>query len=154
MAGADAEAGQAHIFRRRTDMTPISSMKKAKFAIAFLLLALCPATIHAQCTRSCGFGGFSTSVTVTPTKAREGQPVSITIGVFSYYSSPQVFKATVNITPSNTICAAFADAFTVSGTIYPHQNRIFTYTLPAPECASTYNVALNGYVRVMFTVVK
>jgi len=78
--------------------------------------------------------------------------VSVTIGVTSSYLVAKVFSATVNIMPQNTACAAFAEAFSVSGTIFPGQHRIFTYTLPAPNCDSTYNVIMNGVIRATLTV--
>jgi hypothetical protein len=130
-----------------------TSSMRFPFAIAIaVLITLCPTTIHAQCTRSCGLGVFFTSLTVTPTTAVEGQPVSITIGVRSTFTSPKVFTATVNLVPTNNVCAAFAEAFSVSSLVYPYQYRIFTYTLSAPRCRSTYNVNMNGVVRATLTV--
>ncbi len=129
-------------------------MIRLKLAIGVLSAAclMFPAIINAQCTRCCGVQGFSTSLTVTPTTAEEGQPVSVTIGVYSCYYTAKVFTATVNITPTVSACTSFAEAFSVSGIVYPGQHRIFTYTLPAPKCVSTYDVALNGIVRATLTV--
>jgi hypothetical protein len=72
--------------------------------------------------------------------------------VASCFSVSKVFTATVGITPTVPACASFAEAFKVSGLIPGHGHRIFTYTLPAPNCASTYNVNLNGTVRATLTV--
>jgi hypothetical protein len=129
-------------------------MIRLKLAIGVLSAASLtfPALVHAQCTRCCGIQGFGTSLTVTPTTAEEGQPVSITIGVYSCYYVAKVFTATVNLTPTASGCAAFAEAFSASGIVYPGQHRIFTYTLPAPKCDSTYNVTMNGTVRAILTV--
>ena len=129
-------------------------MTRAKLAFAVLSVAcvMFAAVARAQCTRCCGVQGFSTSVTVTPTSAEEGQPVSVTIGVYSCYYAAKVFTATVDITPTVSSCAAFAEAFSVSGIVYPGQHRIFTYTLPAPKCDSTYDVTMNGTVRATLTV--
>jgi hypothetical protein len=115
-------------------------------------LMMFPAMAHAQCTRCCGVQGFVTSLTLTPTSAEEGQPVSVTIGVSSCYSTVKTFTANVDITPTVSACASFAEAFTVSGKVFPGQHRIFTYTLPAPKCDSTYDVIMNGDVRATLTV--
>jgi hypothetical protein len=72
--------------------------------------------------------------------------------VYSCYSAAKVFTATVNLTPTVSDCASFAEAFSVSGIVYPGQHRIFTYTLPAPKCDSTYDVVMNGTVRATLTV--
>ena len=111
-----------------------------------------PAIAHAQCTRCCGVQGFLTSLTVTPTTAEEGQPVSITISVSSCYYTAKVFTATVSLTPIVSACASFAEDFSVSAKLYPGQHRIFTYTLPAPKCDSDYDVVMNGEVRATLTV--
>jgi hypothetical protein len=115
-------------------------------------LMMFPAMAHAQCTRCCGVQGFVTSLTITPTSAEDGQPVSITIGVSSCYYTAKVFTATVNIIPTAFACESFAEEFSVSGTVFPGQHRIFTYTLPAPKCDSTYDVIMNGAVRATLTV--
>jgi len=91
-------------------------------------------------------------LTVTPTTGKEGQPVSVTLGVSSCFSVATVFTATVNLTPAVSACASFAEAFSVSGLIYPGGHRVFTYTLPAPKCDSTYNVTMNGTVKATLTV--
>ncbi len=129
-------------------------MIRHKLAIAVLIAAclMFPAMVHAQCTRCCGRTGFVTSLSVTPTTAEEGQPVSVTIGVSSCFSVAKVFTATVNLTPTISACASFAEAFSVSGIIFPGGHRIFTYTLPAPKCDSTYNVTMNGTSRGTLTV--
>ena len=129
-------------------------MIRHRLALAVLGAAclMFPAMVHAQCTRCCGISRFVTSLTVTPTIAEEGQPVSVTIGVSSCFSVAKVFTATVNLTPTVPACASFADAFSVSGILYPGSHRIFTYTLPAPKCDSTYNVTMNGTVRATLTV--
>jgi hypothetical protein len=121
-------------------------MMRHKFAVGVLSAAwlMFPAIVHAQCTRCCGAQFFETSLAVTPTATEEKQPVTVTVGVASCYISQKVFTATVNITPTVPACASFADAFKVSGLIEPHGHRVFTYTLPAPNCESTYNVKLNG----------
>ena len=129
-------------------------MIRHKLAIAVLSAAclMFPAMVHAQCTRCCGQRGLLTTLSVTPTTAEEGQPVSVTIGVFSCLSFAKVFTATVNLTPTISACASFAEAFSVSGIISPGGYRKFTYTLPAPECDSTYNVTMNGTSRGTLTV--
>ena len=126
-----------------------------RFKLAAAILTVClmfPAMAHAQCTRSCGVGGFVTSLTITPNSAEEGQPVSITIGVSSRYSTAEVFTATVQIIPTASACESFAQEFSVSGTVFPGEHRIFTYTLPAPKCDSTYDVTMNGTVMATLTV--
>jgi hypothetical protein len=125
-----------------------------KLAAAVVITAclMFPGIASAQCTRCCGAEGFFTSVSVTPTTAEEGQPVSVTIGVSSCYSTVKTFTANVDITPTVSACEKFAEAFTVSGKVFPHQHRIFTYTLPAPNCDSTYDVIMNGAVRATLTV--
>ena len=125
-----------------------------KLALA-LLGAAClvfPTMVQAQCTRCCGIQRFVTSLSVTPTTAEEGQPVSVTVGVSSCFSVARVFMATVNLTPTVSACTLFAEAFSVSGLIYPGGHRIFTYTLPAPKCDSVYNVKMNGTVGATLTV--
>ena len=126
-----------------------------RFKLAAAVLAVClmfPAMTRAQCTRCCGAQGFVTSLTTTPTSAEEGQPVSITIGVSSCYYTAKVFTATVKIIPTGSACESFAQEFSVSGTVFPGEHRIFTYTLPAPKCDSTYDVTMNGTVRATLTV--
>ena len=115
-------------------------------------LMMFPAMARAQCTRCCGVQGFVTSLTITPTSAEEGQPVSITIGVSSCYYTAKVFTATVKIIPTASACESFAQEFSVTGTVFPGEHRIFTYTLPAPKCDSTYDVTMNGTVRATLTV--
>jgi hypothetical protein len=117
---------------------------KLAFGVLGAAWLMFPAIVHAQCTRCC-FGHFQTQLAVTPTAAEEKQPVTVKVSVSSTYPCPQVFTATVNITPTVPACASFADAFQVSGFLRTFGGRSFTYTLPAPNCASTYKVKLNGY---------
>ena len=107
---------------------------------------------HAQCTRCCGVQGFVTSLTITPTSVEEGKPVSITIGVSSCFDTTQVFTATVKLIPTASECSSFAEEFSVSGKVFAKEHRIFTYTLPAPKCDSTYDVTMNGIVKATLTI--
>jgi len=125
---------------------------KLVFAVMSIAYMMSSTIAYAQCTRCCGIQRFGTSLTVTPATAEEGQPVSITVGVYSCYYVAKVFTATVDVTPTASGCAAFAEAFSVRGIVYPGQHRIFTYTLPAPKCDSTYDVTMNGTVRATLTV--
>ena len=120
------------------------------FAVLSVTCTMFPARAHAQCTRSCGFQRFWASLTVTPTSAAQGQPVSITIGVSSYSYTIEVFTATVRIIPTASACSSFAEEFSVSGTVFPREHRIFTYTLPAPKCDSTYDVKMEGVSTMNF----
>ena len=126
-----------------------------RFKLAAAVLTACmvfPAMAHAQCTRCCGVQGFVTSLTITPTSVEEGKPVSITIGVSSCFDTTQVFTATVKLIPTASECSSFAEEFSVSGRVFAKEHRIFTYTLPAPKCASTYDVTMNGAVMATLTV--
>ena len=123
---------------------------KLLFAVLSVACTMFPAMAHAQCTRCCGAQGFWTSLAVTPASAEEGQPVSITIGVASCYYTTKVFTATVKIVPTASDCASFAEEFSVSGTVFPETHRIFTYTLPAPKCVSTYDVTMNSVSTMNF----
>ena len=126
-----------------------------RFKLAAAVLTACmmfPAMAHAQCTRCCGAQGFVMSLTITPTSVEEGKPVSITIGVSSCFDTTQVFTAAVKLIPTASECSSFAEQFSVSGRVFAKEHRIFTYTLPAPKCASTYDVTVNGAVMATLTV--
>ncbi len=129
-------------------------MRALKLGIGVLSAAclMFPAMVNAQCTRSCGLGEFQTWLTVTPTNVKQGQPITITVGVSSSYPVAEVFHAIVNLTPTKSACASFAEAFAVNGTIYPGHTHIFTYTLPAPNCTSFYDVTLNGTLMATLKV--
>ena len=122
------------------------------FAVLCVTCTMFQAMAHAQCTRCCGAQGFFTSLTITPTSVEEGKPVSITIGVSSCFDTTQVFTATVKVIPTASECSSFAEEFSVSGRVFAKEHRIFTYTLPAPKCDSTYDVTMNGVSRATLTV--
>jgi hypothetical protein len=128
-------------------------MIRHKLAIAALAAAclMFPAVVHADCTRCCGSSQVVSFLNFTPSTAEEGQPISFTIEVISCGSAPLVFRAGVNLTPTNSACAPFADGFAVSG-IIRQGYRFFTYTLPAPNCDSAYKVNYNGRFRGTLTV--
>jgi len=120
------------------------------FAVLSVTCSMFPARAQAQCTRCCGAQGFWTSLAVTPTSAEEGQPVSITIGVSSCFSTTKVFTATVRIIPTASACSSFAEEFSVSGTVFAREHRIFTHTFPAPKCDSTYDVTMESVSTMNF----
>ena len=97
--------------------------------------------------------GFTPSLSVAPTTAEEGEPVTVTVGVTSCFSSAKVFTANVNITPISSACASSASAFQVSGIIQADQTATFTHTFPAPKCASTYDVKMPGAKTATLKVV-
>ena len=137
----------------KTVISSIGGSAHIKLAVGVLsaVWLMFPAIVHAQCTRCC-YDIFQTHLAVTPTAAEEKQPVAVRVSVTSYYCVPEVFTATLNISPTVPACEPFADAFKVSEFIGPRETRYFTYTLPAPNCASTYKVKLNGIVRATLTV--
>jgi hypothetical protein len=111
-------------------------------------------TAHAQCTRCC----FpSPNVTVSPATAEEGQSVVVTTVLLNCSSYSRVLSATVNVTPNNSGCASFAEAFTISAYVLPFRSRTVSYTFAAPNCDGTYAVTEKssnayGYATATLTV--
>ena len=122
------------------------------FALFSLTCTMFPTMAHAQCTRCCGIQAFFTSLTITPVSVEGGKPVSITIGVSSCFDTTEVFTATVKIIPTASECSSSAEEFSASGKVFAREHRIFTYTLPAPKCDSTYEVTMNGVSRATLIV--
>lgn len=112
------------------------------------------AMAHAQCTRCC----FpSPNVTVSPATAEEGQSVMVTTVLLNCSSYTRVLTATVNVTPSNTACTSFAEAFKISAYVSPYRSRTVSYTFAAPNCDGTYAVTektsnASGYAKATLTV--
>jgi len=128
-------------------------MTRLILAVALTALMF-PAVVHAQCTRSCGFGsGFATSVGVVPTTAEEGQPVTVAVSItnLSRYSSA-LFRGMVIISSEVPACTSFNEGVSVSAVIPPSGHRIVSYTLSAPKCEATYKVLLNGKGTATLTV--
>ena len=119
-------------------------------AVVSMACVLFPVMAHAQCTRCCGAQGFWTSLTITPASVEEGKPVSITIGVSSCYDTTEVFTATVKIIPTESECSSSTEEFSVSGTVFAREHRIFTHTFPAPKCDSTYDVTMESVSTMNF----
>lgn len=93
--------------------------------------------LHAQCTRCC----FpNPNITVTPAKAKEGQPVMLTVVVVNCGLAAEVVTAKVNVTPGKA-CAPFAEAFSTKVFLRARfQARTLTYMLDAPACQGTFKV--------------
>jgi len=99
--------------------------------------AVFPAIVHAQCTRCC----FpAPNVSVSPVTAEEGQSVVVTAVLLNCSSFQRVLTAKVNVTPSNSACASFAEAFQVSALLLPFRSRAVSYTFAAANCDGRYEV--------------
>jgi hypothetical protein len=132
-------------------MGKIRTVVLIAFAAASLTFT---ATAHAQCTRCC----FpSSNVTVSPTTAQEGQSVIVTTVLLNCSPDPRVLTATVNVTPENAACTAFAEAFKASAYILPYRSRTVSYTFAAPHCRGAYSITEKssntpGYATATLTV--
>ncbi len=114
-----------------------------KLAITVLIVACLafPAIAHGYCyPASTRLAGSYLLLDVQPA-AVEGARVPVVIDLNNCYRAPILFSATVNITPTNSACASYAEAFSIRSTI-SWGNYSFIHYLPAPHCASTYNVTL------------
>jgi hypothetical protein len=131
-------------------------MIRLKLAVLVLSVAcaMFPAIVHAQCTRCC----FpAPNVSVSPVTAEEGQSVVVTTVLLNCSPIARVLTAKVNITPNNSSCASFAEAFSVTALVLPFRSRTVSYTFAAANCDGGYEVTESssnapGYATAILTV--